>query len=203
MRYIFFILLFVLVSCKKETTSTTVSDTPEPVVIDGYWDLFYGKDKLVYGKPTPNYVKWVLVDGTMYMENIETGYKIKFKHFDANRLVSSLRYNGVIFDLEKIEVGVTTWQFRYGKYNSKEFILNDDTLHPYGYVESYSYRNITELSTSKNPSDMKLGGSSRPFSVWTKDYSAGLIQIRIQEAYEGIGGYNWRYFNILTFKMVD
>lgn len=203
MRYIFLFLILILVSCQKELPTQETTESEKPTVIDKYWDLFYGKDKIVYGKPKPNVVKWVLVDGMMFMENVETGYKIKFKHFDANRTVSSLRYNGVIFDLEKIEVGVTTWQFRYGKYSSKEFVLNNDTLHPYGYVESYSYRNITELGTSKNVSDMKLGGSSRPFSVWTKDYSAGLIQIRIQEAYEGIDGYNWRYFNILTFKLVD
>jgi len=203
MKYIFFILLFVLVSCKKETTLTAVTNTEEVTVIDETWDLFYGKDKLVYGKPTPNYVKWVLVGGSMYMENIETGYKIKFSHFDANRAVSSLRYAGIIFDIEKLELGVTTWQFRYGKYNSKEFVLNGDTLHPYGYVESANYRNIVELSTTTNPNDMKLGGSSRPFNVWTKDYSSGLIQVRIQEAYESMGGYNWKYFTILTFKLVD
>jgi hypothetical protein len=199
MRYIFLILLLAFFSCKKEEP---IVDTPESVVIDDSWDLFYGKDKVVKGQPTPNHVKWLLVGGTMYMENLMTGYKIKYNHFDGVRLFSSLRYSGYEYDIEVLEVGKTTWQFRYGKYKTKEFVLNNDTLHPYGYNESASFRSIIELSTSK-PEDLKLGGSARPFNVWTKDYDAGLIEVKIQEGYEGIDGYNWRYFTVLTFKLVD
>ena len=45
-----------------------------------------------------------------------------------------------------------------------------------------------------------MGGSGRPFSGITLDYTNQLIGITIQEMEGSINGYNCRYFTELTLK---
>lgn len=198
------LLLFVVFSafaCEKEPE--VYNDVHgEFIDNDQPWSLFYGKDLVVDGEPLPNMVEWQLVGGVMYMENIETGYKVKYNHFGPSRTVSSLRYSGTELEIEELELGVTTWQFKAPSMYNYEFILNKDSLNPYGYQESASYRSIIEHPTA-GFGDQQMGGSARPFVAYTEDYDAGLLNIRIQEAYEGIDGYNWKYFSVLTFKLID
>jgi hypothetical protein len=108
----FLILALVLVtsSCQKETITPNV---PEEQVID---------EIRLYGK-------WLLVGGSMYVTNLETGQKVKYDHFGPNKTISSLDYNGSDIEIEAIELNTTTWSFYappavpgYG-----EFVLNGAT----------------------------------------------------------------------------
>jgi hypothetical protein len=198
-------LLFVIFSafaCEKEPE--VYNDVhAEFIENDQPWSLFYGKDLVVDGEPLPNMVEWQLVGGVMYMENMETGYKVKYDHFGPSRTKSSLRYSGAELEIEELELGVTTWQFKVNTMYDYEFILDKDSLNPYGYQESASYRSIIEHPKALSYGERQMGGSARPFVAYTKDYDRGLINIRIQEAYESIDGYNWNYFSVLTFKLID
>lgn len=194
-----FLFALSLFSCEKEPEvyNDIFAEIPES---EYQWSLYYGKDPVIDGEPLPNQVEWLLVDATMYMDNLETGYKQKYKHFGPNRTTSSLRYSGAEYEIEIIELGVTTWEFRITGEMQREFILNHDTIEPYGFQETTSYRSIIEHPTTTN---QQMGGSARPIVVYTNDYDEGLIDVRIQEAYEGINKYNWNYFTVLTFKLID
>src|SRR3989304_6418125 len=76
--------------------------------------------------------EWLLLDGKMYVDNMETGQKIAYDHFDPNKSKSSLRYSGSKFEIEDIEKNITTWSFFPSKtnYGYGEFWLNNDSLMP-------------------------------------------------------------------------
>lgn len=146
--------------------------------------------------------KWLLIDGQMFFTNLATNEKTVMNHFGPNRTTSSLRYAGILFEIERLEQNITTWEFIYSPntLGNGEFILNDDTEHPYGfYITRDSWR-ILEYPTS-NAEDMLLEGSARPFSAYVINDSTIIIQI--QEVYEGIGGYNQVYFNELKFEKIN
>ena len=174
------------------------------------------KQESVYpagGCPIPNqegptqqtisiYGKWVLQDAFLYMDNLETGEKIKYDHFGPNKTVSSLRFSGAILPIEVIEKGVTTWEFTapnripgYGK-----FILNNDASELYGFYVTNNNWTIVEDPSITTATDMNLGGSSRPLRVYLEDYSQQICKFYVQEAYESVNGYNVHYFSELVFK---
>lgn len=179
-----------LSSCKKEyvepDTKTTPDTTQSQQIIS------------IYGK-------WLLLDAYMYVENLETGVKTRYSHFGPNKTISSLRYSGAILDFEVIEKNVTTWTFTkpnripgYGK-----FILNDDTNKLYGFYVSNNNWTIVEDPSVTSPSDMNLGGSSRPVRAFIDNYAQGTCKFYVQESYENINGYNCKYFNELIFQKVQ
>lgn len=133
----------------------------------------------------------------MYMENLETGEKTVYEHFDDTKTVSSLRYEGQMFEFERIVVDSTVWSFISPDHipNMGEFWLNYDSLNPYGFNLTTSNMSIVEWSTGPT----QLGGSSRPLSAYLSDYSDNSVNFYVQETYESIGGVNYKYFSELTF----
>ena len=185
--YIFISLNIVFTSCKKEEGLKTNDEQIEELGTIEEGILLYGE--------------WKLVSGKMYIENMETGERTVYDHFGPNKSTSSLRYSGAQFEIEMIEQNVTTWEFiappnwqGYG-----EFILDGDTLQPYGLYILESNWSIVENPTA-TASTMQLGGSSRPLQAVVTDYNTQQVAFTIQEAYESIDGYNCNYYSELIFQ---
>lgn len=149
--------------------------------------------------------KWLLRSGKMYMENIETHEKVVYDHFDANKRASSLRFSGSLYEFEDIYVDSTTWSFHlpasvpgYG-----EFILDDDTIQPYGLNITASNWTVIEHPTVTSAAGMQLGGSARPIRAFIEDYGSNTVVFYVQEAYESIDGWNYKYFSELTFEKIE
>ena len=116
--YLIIVASLVLVSCKKENLN------PNPQI-----PTQVNQEIRLYGK-------WLLVGGSMYVENIETGEKTKYDHFGPGKTTSSLNYDGSVFAIEVLELNTTTWSFYeppavpgFG-----DFVLNGDIQHPYGFM---------------------------------------------------------------------
>jgi hypothetical protein len=149
------------------------------------------------------YGKWLLVGGSMYMENLETGQKTKYDHFGPGKTISSLDYNGSDLDIEVIEVNVTTWSFYqppavpgYGR-----FALNGDTLNTYGFYVTKNNWTIME-NPQATASTMQMGGSTRPISATICNLSDSTAYFYIQEGYTSINNQNYRYISELKFKKI-
>lgn len=141
--------------------------------------------------------EFVVTDAIMYVDNHETGEKTVYNHFDSGKSVSSLRIDGPMFDIEKIEKNVTTYAF-YQPINSiGRFILNGDSTKLYDIKYSGSNKTIIEDPTS---GIQLIGGSARPFNGWTTDYANGIIVIHIEELEGSLNGYNVHYYTELTLK---
>lgn len=182
MRYLVFLLFFCL-SCKKDKTSDIVSeDTPQLSI--------WGEFRLLSAK--------------MYIDNHETGQKTVYDHFGPGRSVSSLNYEGSVFDIENIAEGITRYSFYKPLItpNSGVFLLNDDSTRVYGLSDYGGHYTITENPLSSTPGELLMGGSARPIQFRTEDYSNKIVVIRIQETEASIGGYNIRYFTELYFKKI-
>jgi len=146
------------------------------------------------------YNKWLLTGGTMYTENLETGQNISYNHFDATKTVSSLRWDGPDFPIERIVVDSTTWAFTAPVGDYGEFILNQDTLSPYGLTATT--HNITIIEHPFT-SQVQMGGSARPIWIEDEDYNSGIIYLHVQEMYESIGGQNYKIYSVLEFTKTN
>jgi len=144
------------------------------------------------------YGEWKLLDGQMFIENMDTGVNSVYDHFSPTKPTSSLRYEGAQFEFETIEAGVTTWEFiaapNLGAYG--EFILNGDTNEPYGLNITNSHWTVMEHATGAS----QLGGSSRPISAEVESYDDNIVVFLVQEGSTSIGGYNCMYYSKLRFQ---
>lgn len=177
------IAISVLVSCKKEE----IKPIEEPKKVEN--------EIRIYGK-------WILLDATMYVENLETHEKTSYAHFDANKTVSSLRYSGAQFEFEVIEKDVTTWEFYQPNYvpGYGQFVLNGDTTNPFGFYVTKSEWTIVEHPTTNNP---QIGGSSRPIESYLHSYNDSICNFYVQLSYESINGYNCKYFTEMRMKKIQ
>lgn len=186
MKKLFFILItlsFITTSCKKEV----IEPNQNEVVPTEEGILLYGE--------------WKLVSGKMFIENMETGEKTVYDHFSSTKPTSSLRYSGAEFEFETIEQNVTTWEFiaPIGYQGYGQFILDGDTLQPYGLYILEDNWSIVENPTATTGTT-QLGGSSRPIQAVVSNYDSNQVAFTVQEAYESIDGYNCNYYSELTFE---
>lgn len=187
-NFIFLSLFLFLLSCNKEEikpneTSVSVDvSTEESLNLNG---------------------DWLLVDGKLFVENIETGDKEIYHHFGANKNVSSLRFDGYLFSIERIVKDSTVWSFRLpnGIPNIGEFILDYDSLRPMGLNVTKSNITIIEHPLAMY-TGQQLSGSARPLEFVTKNIHDKLIYIYVQEGYYSNHGYNYKSFNELVFKKI-
>ncbi len=175
------------VSCEKETfvipCDNTYPTTQNP--------SNYVEDNFIDGC-------WLLVDGEMYLENLETTELNIINHFSDSD-TSSLRYESSMYEFEELIKNYTNWCF-YLPLNIPgmgDFVLNNDTLQPYGLSVTTNNMTITEPLVG---SYLLLGGSGRPVLYEILDYNDEIIMVTIQESYENIHGYNHRYYSKLKFK---
>ena len=144
---------------------------------------------------------WLLINGRMFMENLDLNVSTTQYHFSGGP-TSSLRYGTPLYSFETIIQYKTTWSFDFpgSVPGVGEFILNSDSLVPYGLNVHNSYLTIIE---SVNGNQLLLGGSSRPITIKQIDYDNEIIKLLVQEAYQQINGYDYRYYSILTFKKIN
>jgi len=181
------LLIISLVSCDKEPLYIPCTETYPTTQNPGS----YTGENLIDGC-------WLLEDGEMYMENLETNELIKLPHFN-NGDTSSLRYGGSIYDFENLVKNYTSWCF-YLPSNVPgmgDFVLNNDTLLPYGLSVTNNNLTVTEPLVG---SYLLLGGSGRPVLYNILDLENKIIVIHIQETYKNINGYNYKYHSKLKFK---
>lgn len=185
MKSLFYLIIattLVLVSCKKENIE------PNPQV-----PTEINQEIRLYGK-------WVLVGGSMYVENIETGKKTKYNHFGPGKTTSSLNCGGSEFAIEVIELNTTTWSFYEPPMvpGFGNFVLNGDTQNPYGFYVTKNNWTIMEnpQSTSAN---MQMGGSARPIRATICDYSDSTVYFYVQESSND----TCYYISELKFKKIE
>lgn len=181
-NFIFILLLLTLFSCKKDVTP----QTSQPVKIEEVISLWG---------------EWKLLSGDMYMQNMETGEKIKYSHFGPSRTISSLRYDGSLFDIDNIEQNVTLWSFYTPLNNSTlgTFALNGNIVDLYGLSVIGNNWSIIENPDGKIS---HMGGSARPISATIDDYSKKIVKFRVGEMVTTINNYNWTYFSELKFQKI-
>ena len=184
--YLIIVASLVLVSCKKENLN------PNPQI-----PTHVNQEIRLYGK-------WLLVGGSMYVENIETGEKTKYDHFGPGKTTSSLNYDGSVFAIEVLELNTTTWSFYeppavpgFG-----DFVLNGDIQHPYGFYVTKNNWTIMEHPQSTS-SNTQMGGSSRPISASICNYSDSTVYFYVQEGYTSINNQNYTYISELKFKKIE
>ncbi len=182
-KFYYLILLCLLISCSKEE-GATIQIEQEPIAQD--------KELLLEGT-------WLLIDGNIYLTNLETNQKTYYNHFGYDKLTSSLRFLGSRFNFEDIELNETRWTFKNPnlKNGLNEFVLNGDDKNPYGLNITGRYISITE---HPNLTDKKLGGSARPLTITIKDLNNNEIYVYIQEQYFSMNNMNYKSFNKLTFR---
>tara|TARA_R110000823_G_scaffold257005_3_gene378813 strand:- start:6741 stop:7145 length:405 start_codon:yes stop_codon:yes gene_type:complete len=132
------------------------------------------------------------------MENLETGESSELFHFQYSD-TSSLRYDGSMYEFEDIIKKNTTWCFDFplGIPGVGNFILNSDSLYPYGLSVTSNNITVTEPLIG---SYLLLGGSSRPLLYEIVSLENEIVNFYVQETYENIDGYNHRYYSKLKFK---
>ena len=188
--FVFTVIVLSLASCKKEDLKPN-----NGVVIEQP-----NGDELTISQ----WGKFLVIDGVMFVHNLETNEKKMYHHFDSNKKQSSLRWGGSMFDIENIYKDSTTYSFwrpssfpGYGK-----FVLNGDTTKHYAVYYCGFNKAIVE-DPVYGMTQQLLGGSSRPFSGQLLNYDEKTVVIQIQEAYNSIDGYNCRYWSQLTLKKIE
>lgn len=188
--FVFTVIVLSLASCKKEELKPN-----NGVVIEQP-----NGDELTISQ----WGKFLVIDGVMFVHNLETNEKKMYHHFDSIKKQSSLRWGGSMFDIENIYKDSTTYSFwkpssfpGYGK-----FVLNGDTTKHYAVYYCGFNKAIVE-DPIYGMTQQLLGGSSRPFSGQLLNYDEKTVVIQIQEAYNSIDGYNCRYWSQLTLKKIE
>ena len=178
-----------LFSCKKENIEPQENpyNTEYPDFEEGYQ---------IAGK------SFVLISGKVFTENVTTGDKVVYDHFGDGKTVSGMRVGAYEYDLEKLEEYVTTWSFIAT--NVYELRVNGDSLNPYQIQETSYSKSIIEHngSTTNGPITIKMGGSSKPFTIKLIDEENDIIRIYINEGYFTDDTQQYTYFNELDFQLV-
>ena len=189
MKNLIKILCIVLLSVSCETEPISIPcTTPYPITQN---PLTYTDVHLIDGC-------WELLGGKMYVENLETGESYELFHFQYSD-TSSLRYNGSMYEFEDIIKKNTSWCFDFPLEvpGMGDFVLNNDSLYPYGLSVTSNNITITEPLVG---SYLLLGGSSRPLLYEIVSLENKIVNFYVQETYENIDGYNHRYYSKLKFK---
>lgn len=184
-RVLFLFILLSFFGCEKEYIYPS----------DGY--PIY-RDTINQPKINP-WGEFLVIGGKMYITNHETGERVVYSHFSDNKIKSSLRWGGSMYEIEEIEVGRTTYSFYRPRGIYGDFVHNNDTSKHYAVKWSKYYSSIVEDPTH---SQYLLGGSARPFQGYTLNYNDSLITMYILEGETSIGGYNCNFYNILTLKKI-
>lgn len=122
-----------------------------------------------------------------------------YNHFRPNKNSSSMRFGGYLYDIERIEKNKTTWEFKKYSQNSPygDFILNNDSLNPYGFTTSGGI-SIIENQSTLIPS--KMNQSRKPLMIKIVSEVDEIIDVIIHESTYYDNGYSYNYYNVLTFQ---
>ena len=183
---LFLVIVSILISCKKE--------------------VIYPTDQLPANVPTiqdlggiSRWGKFLLIGSRKMVTNTETGVKTYYNDF-GNSNHSSLRWDGSLYDIEKIVKDSTTWSFWYPNGTDGKFVLNDDTTHFY---KVHYTANNTSIIEDPIHGQLNMGGSSRPIVGETIDIQNKIIRVYVQTSYITLNGNLCEYFTELTFKKIQ
>jgi hypothetical protein len=127
---------------------------------------------------------WLLVDGKIYMENLESGKKTFFDHFAPGKTNSSINIDGGVTETDSIFQNRTVWYF-----SKSAFILNGIQT----FQATYNDNNVIRVFPMRNGSAMIV-----QLQKLTKEE----LTVKVGEAYESINGENVHYFSILKFSSI-
>ena len=141
---------------------------------------------------------WRLTWGVMYMENLDTGEEEEVFLFNGDP-VSSLRYEGSMYNFETLVRYETIWTFNFPEEvpGMGTFCLDNDSIQPYNLYVTENNLTVCEHISGQYT---LLGGSSRPMRYEVLDNLNEIINFYVQETYTNINGYNYRYYSKLRFK---
>jgi hypothetical protein len=125
---------------------------------------------------------WVLVDGKVYIEELETGSKFYYDHFAPGKSNSSINIDGGVTETDSIFQNKTTWYF-----SNNSFTLNSDKT----FQASFNDNSVIRVYPMRNGSAMII-----QMQKLTKEE----LVVKVGEAYENINGVNVHYFSILKFN---
>jgi hypothetical protein len=163
--YVILLTLIVLTSCRKE-------ELPRP----------NNDNSVVEVETNIEGATWVLTEGRVYVENIDTGEKRVYDYFGGGVTSSFMHIFGstpVVMD--SIKQNFTTWTF-----NNGTFTLNG--------AQSWNY---TEYNDSYNVIGL-TGGTAR--NIRPTHTSEDYITVVTHEAYGSDGTYNYNYYSELGFS---
>jgi len=191
MKYIYqLLLILILCSCEKEYPLIECNtEYPTTQEIGEVLDFNYLNGD------------WLLVDGTMFINNLDLDISYEIFHFGGGP-TSSLRYQSPSYDFESITRYQTSWSFKLPNNipGFGSFVMNNDSVSPYGLNVSENHITVIESIVG---SELLLGGSSRPLVIKNIDIVNDIIDVLVQETYELIDGYNHHYYSVLTFKKIN
>jgi len=139
--------------------------------------------------PTIEGTSWVLVSGKVYTENLTTGEKLYYDHFDNTQTTSNLDiFGGSIADMDILEQNVTTWYFY-----ENVFTINGNNTYEYSTQGSGTRKQYTIFGIPPH-------GSSRNIEVI--EFNENIMNVKLYESNESHNGDNYHYFSTLTFVRV-
>ncbi len=139
--------------------------------------------------PTIEGTEWVLVSGRVYTENLTTGEKLYYDHFDSGKTTSNLDvFGGSSVDIDILESGISSWYFY-----DNTFIVNNLNEYRYNTQGSGTRKQYTIYG-------IQPYGTSR--SVEVINFTDDVMTIKVYESNESHNGDNYHYFSTLTFVRV-
>jgi hypothetical protein len=194
-------LLFTLIifSCKKEEFLEEVEeDTYYVNPNTGEDDTDTTSDTIIFGDTTTHTIdyiadslilgyEWTLIDGRVYVENLDKGYKNVYNYFDDTTNIASMSlFDPSIVSMDEIQKGITTWYF-----SNDTFLLNNQSI----FDLEYGYNPFNDLILRPHGFD---GGTSRPTIVVEADETH--MKVSVRESYNSDNVYNYNYVSELIFQ---
>lgn len=145
--------------------------------------LLFSCGKIDFGGNKDIRGKWLLTDGTVYLDNLDDDTKIQFSHFSDSKKTSSMDItNGVTNYYEFIEQNKTTWEF-----TDDGVIINASEFFPY--VQGYGIRFSIEN-----------GSIGLFFLVSLKN---GELILDSAERAQSLNGVNIHYYSRIKFRKLN
>ena len=124
--------------------------------------------------------EWVLGDGVLHLENLETGTVSEFVYFNDTISENCMDIDGTCKVADFIRKNQTKWVI------GENFISIDDSMN----YELYEGKDFFKFYPLED-------GSARIWQIYS--YSKNEMIITGRETYESLDGINYRYYSILKF----
>jgi hypothetical protein len=132
-------------------------------------------------------VEWELIDGKLYIENLDNKSKIYYDHFNDVQTTTTLSpVNGSVVPLDDIAQDITNWLFK-----TSSFTLNSNNSYQLEYTTTTNNIVTARIYGLEN-------GSARIVQQYLTD-SVKLV-VKTHEAVGSLGNTNVSFYSFLTFK---
>lgn len=124
---------------------------------------------------------WILRDGKVYVEELDSGTKKYYDHFAVGKDTSSLNLDGALSKADSLIKNKTQWAFY-----DNSFILNNK----HTFEATYNSGTVRVFP---------LNGSA--MIVVIQKVTESQLVVKVGETFESINGVNVTYFSILDFGL--